>query len=832
MKIPSIVAALTLMVYSLAYAQTSFWQAVGLDSLKVNALVVTTNDQIFAGTGVWDSVSGGVFRSTDNGNSWTETGLMNTSVLSLAVNPNGHIFAGLGGDFGGWGISRSADNGNTWTQVLSMGFVNTLAINPQGHIFASIGGVLRSTDNGTTWDTIYSVVTPSTGVSALAINADGHIFVGTQSGLSGGTIDRSTDNGENWTNCFSGGYVYDLAISPLGHIFAGTSRGIFRSTNNGDGWTQMLADGSGIEFPRLAINSSGDIFASRVAYGINTVSFTALRSTNEGVDWSDVGSGLPHSVVYSLVTSPSGYVFAGTYSGVFRSINPTTSPKKVHVSPDIHVHPNPTTHQFETSIAVHPSNPRIALIGANAGHSSGAVSSIGWYYTTDGGSTWSGRDTLPTHTTFSTKIGDPAVCVDLNGNFFVNGTSGSSTYGIVVARSTDTGLNWSQIGIPNQTNNHKNHLAVDVNPGSPYANNAYVSYAAINSSPINFSRSTDSAKTFSVPVTINGTVGSPNTNGPNVVVGPQGELYVTWVGMGDPGLLGFNTSTDGGSSWGTAKSIRTVGNAGSVKGISFGRSLPSMAVDRSNGPRRGWIYIVYPELNPSTPDILLIRSTDKGNTWSNPLKVNRDSGNDQWLPWISVDPATGNLFVIYYDSRNFPANDSAEVYISASGDGGNTFADNLISDVPFKPTSLPVFPFYGGAYIGISALRDTVWSCWYDNRTGVYQVYASRILTSQLVISAVEIVSAKLPSGYVLDQNFPNPFNPSTEIQFSLPQRSQVTLTIFDLLGREVTTLVSEELSAGSYSTRWDAGGMPTGVYLYRLRAGDFVETKKLLLLR
>lgn len=110
---------------------------------------------------------------------------------------------------------------------------------------------------------------------------------------------------------------------------------------------------------------------------------------------------------------------------------------------------------------------------------------------------------------------------------------------------------------------------------------------------------------------------------------------------------------------------------------------------------------------------------------------------------------------------------------------------------------------------------------------------------SEMVASAVEMVD-KLPMHFSLDQNYPNPFNPSTEIQFSLPRKCHVTLIIFDLLGRQVTTLVSEELSAGSYSTRWDAAGMSTGVYLYRLRAGDpslssgrgFEATKKLLLLR
>ncbi len=100
------------------------------------------------------------------------------------------------------------------------------------------------------------------------------------------------------------------------------------------------------------------------------------------------------------------------------------------------------------------------------------------------------------------------------------------------------------------------------------------------------------------------------------------------------------------------------------------------------------------------------------------------------------------------------------------------------------------------------------------------------------VAQNVASTGAELPSSFMLLKAFPNPFNPSTEIQFSLPYRSHVTLTIFDLLGQEVMTLVSEELSAGSYSTRWDAVGFPSGVYLYRLTTDSFVETKKLVLIR
>ncbi len=88
------------------------------------------------------------------------------------------------------------------------------------------------------------------------------------------------------------------------------------------------------------------------------------------------------------------------------------------------------------------------------------------------------------------------------------------------------------------------------------------------------------------------------------------------------------------------------------------------------------------------------------------------------------------------------------------------------------------------------------------------------------------------PSGYSLSQNYPNPFNPSTKIQYSIPQSSNVTIKVFDILGNEIKTLVNEEKPIGTYKITWYAENLPSGIYLYKLQAGNFIETKKMILLK
>ena len=106
------------------------------------------------------------------------------------------------------------------------------------------------------------------------------------------------------------------------------------------------------------------------------------------------------------------------------------------------------------------------------------------------------------------------------------------------------------------------------------------------------------------------------------------------------------------------------------------------------------------------------------------------------------------------------------------------------------------------------------------------------ITISKTTINKLKVTGELIPNEYALEQNYPNPFNPSTTIKFHIPELSFVTLKVYDVLGNEIATLVNEEESIGSFDIEFGAAALPSGIYFYRLRAGSFVETKKMVLMK
>jgi hypothetical protein len=103
-------------------------------------------------------------------------------------------------------------------------------------------------------------------------------------------------------------------------------------------------------------------------------------------------------------------------------------------------------------------------------------------------------------------------------------------------------------------------------------------------------------------------------------------------------------------------------------------------------------------------------------------------------------------------------------------------------------------------------------------------------LRMRLILSPAQV--AETPKEYALDQNYPNPFNPSTELRYRIPRESHVVLKIYDVLGEEVATLVDRNDAPGEYTVQWDGGNLGGGVYFARLKAEQFIQSRKILLVK
>ena len=138
----------------------------------------------------------------------------------------------------------------------------------------------------------------------------------------------------------------------------------------------------------------------------------------------------------------------------------------------------------------------------------------------------------------------------------------------------------------------------------------------------------------------------------------------------------------------------------------------------------------------------------------------------------------------------------------------------------------------------ISQLSPSVYTLYgvsftdFDNGTAVGD-FGTILRTTDGGVSFVEeSVIDEIPTNFNLTQNYPNPFNPSTKIRYSVPQASTIVIRVFDVLGNEIETLMNEEKAIGTYEISWYAEQLPSGIYFYRLQAGPFVETKKMVLIK
>ncbi len=262
----------------------------------------------------------------------------------------------------------------------------------------------------------------------------------------------------------------------------------------------------------------------------------------------------------------------------------------------------------------------------------------------------------------------------------------------------------------------------------------------------------------------------------------------------------YKRSQDGGASWG--EDTRLTNYAGDSWAASVSVSGSTVHI------------VWYDRRDAANWEIYYKRSTDGGISWESDKRLTNDAA-EKSHPCISVSDQVVN--VVWEDKRD----GNYEIYYKRSTDDGiNWGADYRLTNAA---------SYSGRPSVAVSG--SSVHVVWYDGREGNDEIHYKRNPTGN--VTGIETIGLELPGDFKLEQNYPNPFNPSTKISWQSPVSGWLTLKIFDVLGREVETLVDEFREAGFNYTFYNVNSsIPSGVYFYQLKAGSFTQTKKMILLR
>jgi hypothetical protein len=806
---------------------------IGLTNTYVYSLGVNSSGYLFAGT-----TGGGVYRSTNNGGTWTQAGLTTTDVNSFAFNSSGYIFAGTSNA----GVYLSTNNGDIWTQANS-GLINNevyvgcLGVNSSGYIFASTsssnGGIYLSTNNGTDWTQANNGLT-NIDVTSFAFNPSGYIFAGT----SNAGVYLSTNNGTDWTQANNGLTNIDvtsLALNSSGYIFAGTNVGVYLSTNNGNSWTQMGL--TGVDVVSLAINSSEYVFAGTIG--------GAYLSTNNGATWSKVDSGLTNTDVYCLTINSSGYVFAGTYGGgVFRADRfatafPPPIPQLVTPSNGSSGAPTVATLTWRASagashyeLQVSADSTFVATFldtsyvvttsqtvrGLSRGltyywrvNASNSIGTSGW------SSVWSFTTfTYPSSVQVSTQYTPPNTMDSTS--YRIIGMPGTVDVPIGNLMSGKEGSDWRAF----YNNGANQNYYVEYDGTSAFDFQPGRAFWILSRNPFSVSQnastvSIDTADSY--PISIHG--------GWNLISNPF-EKSVSWSSVEkmngttqpiyafsngsytqpdtmDPyeGYYFYNDTTVSqlripyvySSVPASVANQATVTDQHVVVALSDGnKSLSSIAVGVKSAPGIKSANIFAPPGNFQRSRICVVDSAI-GAGWKELIKDYRDT------------IGTGQQFDFYVTNKT---GKSLKLTPNVA-DGLSKYEVYLIDKDLFRSYNLK-----DSQQISIPS---------YD-----------KLKNYSVLIGSKSFIDAKLadllPKGYMLYQNYPNPFNPVTVIRFEVPKAERVSLSVYDILGRRVETLMNANVTPGYYEIPFDGTNLASGVYFYRLSAGSFKQVKKMVLLK
>ncbi|MDP3149364.1 MAG: T9SS type A sorting domain-containing protein [Ignavibacteria bacterium] len=765
-------------------------------------------------------------------------------IRGLAVHPIDPNIVYIGA--AGGGIWKTTNGGITWNDLSSQFELLTfgaIAIDPQNPetVYAGTGellagwdmntysgdGIYKSTDGGNTWAKINQGIGNSTHIAALAVSpgnsniilaalASGNWFKGD---MSNEGIWRSTDAGATWTRVKALQDPNDIVFHPTDpnrvYFSCGggyTTAGVYASTNGGVNWIQTntgLPATSSIRRIQIAIAASTPSTLFSYIYTDQTdLTSKAYKSTDNGSNWTQISSTKNLGGSYdgstwddqgwydlTLAVKPTDakYVLFGNIE-----FHKTTDGSTINVVRNVSGPFSGTTawdspmHVDYHKIVFAPSNSNYVYVACDGGI----------YKSTNGGTSWTSVNNLLSTLQFYRIASHPTNESILLGGAQDNGVfrttnKGTSSWNFVTTgdgmecfydytnpnivyystqqgsleKSTDGGVsNWSNI-TPTW-----DATSAWTTPFAMHVTDHTILYTASKS----FWKSTNSGSAW--------TNISPNAASKTIVSFEQSKVnanYFIFAAGEYSTSPQVKVSTDGGITWTDRTSkIPTPTNY-----------ISRVVTDPTNV---NTVYFVRSGFGAGK----VFRSTDLGNSWTN------ISGNLPDVPCsdLFIDPVnTAYMYV---------ANDFGVYYTANSG----TSWSRLGNGMPYVPV-LDFSYFNNGTKRLLRAAT---------HGRSAFEINLNDILTA----ISTEGNSTITPTQFSLEQNYPNPFNPATIIKFSVPQKSFVSLKVFDVLGKEVQTLVDEEKSEGTYEVTFDAAKLSSGIYFYILQTDNFLSTKKMIVLK
>jgi len=437
-----------------------------------------------------------------------------------------------------------------------------------------------------------------------------------------------------------------------------------------------------------------------------------------------------------------------------------------------------------------------------------------------------------------------------NGNLihvvFYDKRDNNSTYEIYYKRSTDGGLSFgADVRLTNDA-------ATSYNPAIAYSGSVLHVVWTDNRDgnyEIYYKRSTDDGLSWEADTRL--TNNSFLSNYPSISASGL-NLHLVWHDTRDGNAeIYYKNSTDGGNTWSVDMRLSN------TSGLSY---VPSVAVSGS------FVHVAWYDSTAGNWEIYYKRSTDGGISWGADTRLTNDPANSTY-PYLGVSGSVVHL--VWTDRRNGTDN----IYYKRSTNGGTSWAadfrltknnyNNIYASLAINgPVVHLIFQraistfwdiFYnkstndgvkwgnevqltnnpsGSTLSSIAVSGSAVHIEFVDDRDGNYEIYYKQNLTGTGRPIGISNINAELPNKFALSQNYPNPFNPTTKIKFGLPNSSFAKLVVYDALGREVETLVNEQLNAGTYEAVWSADKFSSGVYYYKLTSGDFSQTNKMILIK